>query len=95
MSVTFPVRPDVAADLCRIFSVDHLSMIEKGPPIYVRALGFIEWDDGCKGLAHLIEDFGISAFDYYLNGKPEEGLLEPKKDEMPPHGSGVDVLRYA
>ncbi len=83
--LTLPTRPDIAADLCRIMEVDELCRVgNSGERVYVRALGFAVWSEGIFGIAHLLDDFGLSAMDYYKNGRSNDGMIEP--EEPPPHG---------
>ena len=82
-----PISTGIVADLCRIMEVDDLADVGRdSKAVCVRALALVDWSNGVGGIAHLIQDFGLSAFDYYNEGNPKKGLLKKDESDMPPHG---------
>lgn len=77
--VVFPVTPGIAGDLCRILEVSNLggAWDEEDPArVYVRALSLHSPSDPVTAISHLLHPFGLSMFDYYLDGEFEKGLLK-------------------
>ena len=51
----------------------------------------MSWEDGVKGIANLMEGFGLSTMDFYENGNPEDGLL-PEKEPVQLGESDIFVM---
>lgn len=56
----------------------------------MRALAYTSWERGVFGIANLREDFGLSAFDYYEAGLPENGFLTSS-----PHDGEPEIFTMA